>query len=173
MTKFTIGSRDYEVEFNNDTVIVDDYKFTVRVESGKEYVTVSVGDINYRVTLPTEDERVSGMTVEIDHRPFVINYEPGLSKTKNTPPKNTQSPKKKSETPKTSEPGTITSDLAGKILQVNFTEGDKVEAGEIILLLEAMKMENEIKAPFSGTIKSLPVEEGLQVAEGDTLAIIE
>ncbi len=173
MTKFSIGSRDYEVEFNNDTVIVDGYEFTVYVESGEEYVTVSVDDINYRVTLPTEDERALDMTVEVDHRPFVIHDEPGLSKAKNTPPKNTQAPKKQSKTPKTSEPGAIISDLAGKILQVNFAEGDKVEAGEIVLLLEAMKMENEIKAPASGTIKSLPVEEGLQVAEGDTLAIIE
>ena len=40
---------------------MDGYEFTVHIENGKEYVTVSVDDINYRVTLPTEDERASGM----------------------------------------------------------------------------------------------------------------
>jgi biotin carboxyl carrier protein len=51
--------------------------------------------------------------------------------------------------------------------------GDTVKAGDVLLILEAMKMENEIKAPADGTVKEIPVAEGARVTEGDTLAVVE
>ena len=51
--------------------------------------------------------------------------------------------------------------------------GDTVAKGDVLLLLEAMKMENEIKAPTSGIVKDIPVAEGARVSEGQVLAVIE
>ena len=173
MTKVTIGTRDYEVELKSDSINVDGHEFLVSIEKGEEFVTVLVGDVAYRVALPPEDERKSGMTVEVDHRPFVIEFETGLSIAKTTTNQSAPTTRGKKKTASAARKGAIVSELAGKILQVNFAEGDTIEAGEVILLLEAMKMENEIKASSSGKITELPVKEGMQVAEGDTLAIIE
>ena len=78
MTKVTIGARDYEVELKSDSINVDGHEFLVSIEKGEEFVTVLVGDVAYRVALPPEDERKSGMTVEVDHRPFVLEFESGL-----------------------------------------------------------------------------------------------
>ena len=62
--------------------------------------------------------------------------------------------------------GVISAPMPGTVLDVRVSEGDKVEAGQIILILEAMKMENEIIAPASGTITSVRVGNGDSVSAG-------
>lgn len=64
--------------------------------------------------------------------------------------------------------GDVTSPMAGTILRVNAVDGQRVNAGETVLILEAMKMENEIQAESSGVI-TLAVREGQTVASGETL----
>ncbi len=63
--------------------------------------------------------------------------------------------------------------LTGKITTVNVKQGDKVEEGDIICLLESMKMENPILAPVSGTIAEIGVTPEQVVKPGGTIAIIE
>lgn len=64
---------------------------------------------------------------------------------------------------------TISSPMPGKILSVRVKEGQKVKKGEVLLMLEAMKMENEIVAPEDGIVISVPVNEGMVVETGATL----
>ena len=65
--------------------------------------------------------------------------------------------------------GSVVAPMPGTILKVLKATGDSVKAGEVVLILEAMKMENEITAPASGTIGSLSLTEGSTVAGGDLL----
>ena len=65
--------------------------------------------------------------------------------------------------------GSIVAPMPGTILKVLKASGDAVKAGEVVLILEAMKMENEITAPVDGTIGSLNLTEGSTVAGGDLL----
>ena len=65
--------------------------------------------------------------------------------------------------------GSVVAPMPGTILKVLKAAGDAVKAVEVVLILEAMKMENEITAPASGTIGSLSLTEGSTVAGGDLL----
>jgi biotin carboxyl carrier protein len=69
--------------------------------------------------------------------------------------------------------GVITAPMPGVILKVLVDEGDMVNAGDTVMIIEAMKMENEIKAPVSGTVKSISVESGDSVNTGEALMQIE
>ena len=65
--------------------------------------------------------------------------------------------------------GSVVAPMPGTILKVLKASGDAVKTGEVVLILEAMKMENEITAPVDGTIGSLNLTEGSTVAGGDLL----
>jgi oxaloacetate decarboxylase alpha subunit len=66
----------------------------------------------------------------------------------------------------------VTAPLAGTIFKVNVREGDHVQEGEIIVVLEAMKMETEVRAPRSAAVSSVRIKEGDNVAVGDELVIL-
>ncbi len=66
----------------------------------------------------------------------------------------------------------VTSPMPGKILGVKANVGAAVKQGDVILVLEAMKMENEVVAPQDGTIASINVSTGDAVEAGDTLATL-
>ena len=64
---------------------------------------------------------------------------------------------------------TVTAPMPGNILDVKVKAGDSVKAGDTLLILEAMKMENEISAPQDGTVASVNVRKGDVVNSGDLL----
>lgn len=67
---------------------------------------------------------------------------------------------------------TIKSPMPGTILDVKVTAGTVVKKGQILLILEAMKMENEIVAPTDGTVAQIQATKGMSVNTGDILAVI-
>ena len=69
--------------------------------------------------------------------------------------------------------GKLVSPLQGTVLKVNVEKGAEVEAGALICVIEAMKMENEITAPAGGTVEELGVSEGAAISTGDTIAVIK
>jgi len=67
----------------------------------------------------------------------------------------------------------ITSPLPGKIVGVKVSAGQKVKEGDLLLIIEAMKMENEIVAPVTGTVTAVAVAADATVQIGDNLVSIE
>ena len=63
--------------------------------------------------------------------------------------------------------GAITAPMPGTINDIKVTEGQEVKKGEVLLILEAMKMENEIKAPADGKVSSISVTKGSSFNTGD------
>ena len=63
--------------------------------------------------------------------------------------------------------------ITGKIISVDVKEGDQVEEGDILCLLESMKMENPIMAPVGGTVVKIAVSADQSVKPGDVIAVIE
>ncbi len=67
---------------------------------------------------------------------------------------------------------TLTSPMPGTIITVSVSAGSIVSKGQTLLILEAMKMENEIKAPWDGTIAEVKVSQGASVNAGDILIVL-
>lgn len=67
---------------------------------------------------------------------------------------------------------TVSAPMPGNILDVKVHQGDKVKSGDVLLVLEAMKMENEILAPKDGVVVSVSVAKGSTVNSGDALCVI-
>lgn len=63
----------------------------------------------------------------------------------------------------------VVAPLAGSVFKILVAEGDKIEAGQVLLVLEAMKMETEITAPKAGTVAAILVEKGSAVQGGQAL----
>ena len=66
----------------------------------------------------------------------------------------------------------ITSPLPGSVLDIKVSVGDSVKKGQILLLIEAMKMENEIVAPSDGVVKAIHTSKGATVATGTALVTL-
>jgi len=67
----------------------------------------------------------------------------------------------------------ITAPMPGTIFDLKVKEGDTVSAGDVVLVLEAMKMENEISTPVDGTVSQILVKTGESVNGGDVMIVIE
>lgn len=67
---------------------------------------------------------------------------------------------------------TVSAPMPGNILSVNVAAGQSVKAGDVMLILEAMKMENEILAPRDGVVAQVAVSKGATVNTGDTLVVL-
>jgi biotin carboxyl carrier protein len=69
--------------------------------------------------------------------------------------------------------GELLTQMPGKIVKINVGEGDVVEPGQTLIILEAMKMENEIKCGVAGTVKAIHVNEGDALEQGVLMLEIE
>lgn len=172
MAKVTIGGRSYEVEVRGEKVIVDGHEYPITVREEAAHATVNAGGVPYRVQLPPAGARESGMEVHVDYRPFTIEWDGRLGGGP-APRERAQSSGGPAAAQRTAVKGGVSAQIAGKILSIKVKVGDSVARGDVLMTLEAMKMENEIKAPADGTVKEIPVSEGSRVAEGETLAVIE
>ena len=70
-------------------------------------------------------------------------------------------------------PARVLAPMPGKLVRVLVTAGQKVDAGQGLVVMEAMKMENEIRAPRAGTVKDAPVREGQAVETGTLLVLLD
>ena len=66
----------------------------------------------------------------------------------------------------------VDSPLPGNILDIKVSVGQAVKAGDVLIIIEAMKMENEVAAPCDGVVKQIVTNKGAVVATGDTLLVI-
>jgi biotin carboxyl carrier protein len=72
-----------------------------------------------------------------------------------------------------SGPQTVMAEMAGKVVKLNLAVGDAVQAGQGVVVIEAMKMENELPSPIDGVVSAIEVAEGDTVESGATLFVVE
>lgn len=116
-------------------------------------------------------------TVELEGKAFVVKVSEGGDITNIAPTPATPAPQAVDSAPKSAntlsanaEP--VNAPMAGNILKVEVKEGQQVAEGDVLLILEAMKMETQICAAKSGTIQGINVKQGDVVAVNDTLMSI-
>lgn len=81
--------------------------------------------------------------------------------------------KKRSSGKKKKKSGTVSANIPGKIVTIEVKEGQQVLEGQVVLILEAMKMQNEIQAPVNGTVISVNCGEGDSIEANVPLIVIE
>ncbi|MBD0403998.1 MULTISPECIES: biotin/lipoyl-containing protein [unclassified Flammeovirga] len=129
----------------------------------------TVNGNNYAVTI----KGVEGQAIELEVNgtPYKVEMDKEV-KTSKTPKL------MRSEAPRTAAPKAITrsakksnivAPLPGTVMTINFKEGDAVKQGDVLMTMEAMKMENNVLAEADGTIASIKVEEGTSVLQGEVL----
>ena len=141
----------------------------------KEYRYKINGNL-YKVTVGDIEE--NNVHVEVNGTPYTVELEKHASP-KIKPVIRTASTTPAAPPPAVTRPTVsqgksgIKSPLPGVILDIKVKEGDTVKRGQTLLILEAMKMENEIPADFDGTVKKILVEKGQTVKAGETLIEVD
>ena len=129
----------------------------------KEY-KIKINGNNYNVTI--DEVEGNAAKVEVNGTPYSVEFEKPLSK-----PKNISVVNRPAAAPAAAGGATVNSPLPGVVLEVKVKDGDKVTKGQVIMVLEAMKMENAIEAPCDGTV-TIKAQKGDSVLEGAPLAVI-
>ena len=143
----------------------------------KEY-KIKINGNNYNVTIDEVEDNVA--KVEVNGTPYNVEFEKPISKPKTisvvnkpaaAPAAGPAPASKPAAAPAAAGGATVNSPLPGVVLEIKVKDGDKVSKGQVIIVLEAMKMENAIEAPADGTV-TIKVQKGDSVLEGAPLAII-
>lgn len=130
----------------------------------------------YNVTVNDVEENVA--RVEVNGTPYNVELDKPIQAPK-TVVRPAAAPKTETGAPVVARPAASTaksgvkSPLPGVILDIKVKEGDTVKKGQLILILEAMKMENNINADKDGVVSAIKVNKGDSVLEGMDLIIIE
>jgi biotin carboxyl carrier protein len=127
----------------------------------------------YTVQIKSFEDNIA--EIEVNGTPYSVELEKTIPTTKT--PKLVRPEQVKKEPPREIKAKTglskILAPLPGTILKTNVKEGDSVEKGDIVLIMEAMKMENNIQAEKGGVIKTVACKDGDSVLQGDLLIEIE
>jgi biotin carboxyl carrier protein len=159
----TIDGKKYRLELNQS-----EGRWTCRLDGSEievdaarvrpDVLSLRVGNRAYDAS---SDRVGNGWYVWIGGRRFLAEVRDPRSLRGRVRPSDEQGPKK------------LTAPMPGKVVRILAGEGSEVEAGAGVMVVEAMKMQNEIKSPKKGTIRKLAVGPGAAVNAGDILAIVE
>ena len=121
---------------------------------------------------PEEEPARRRLVVEVNGRRVEVALPGGISLGGGERPKKKRQKRKKRSAPKT-DAGSVVAPMQGTVAKVNVADGEEVAEGDVLLVLEAMKMENPVKAHRAGTVSGLSVKPGETVAKHASLASIE
>jgi biotin carboxyl carrier protein len=150
----TVEGTVFEVEIEGETVIVNGRPFTVALDGNR----VEVNGASYEVELQGDQATVNGIAYAFQVQEK--KERPG----EEAPPRVVRAAAE--------EAGAVTAIMPGKIIRVLVKQGDEVQEGDVLCVLEAMKMENELRASKSGVVKEVTVEPGSDVEMGEMLVVV-
>ena len=164
--QLTIDGRSYDVELTPEGVTVDGEPFRVTVEGAGGTRVVQVNGRSIRVDIGACDEGVTPVIVE--GQSFRVSLT-GRSQSRAT----ARPAARESAPARAAVKGAVVAQMTGRVVRVAVASGASVAAGDLLLVLEAMKMENEIRSPRAGTVKEVRVAAGDRVTQGDPLVVLD
>ncbi|HNX32945.1 MAG TPA: hypothetical protein PKM35_15140 [Holophaga sp.] len=158
VNKFTLmlEGQPYEIERRGDLMVVNGVEFTCSI---KENVATIGGT-------PKTVKLLSGTSAEVDGIAYAVEAK-GLEEPK------ASKGRKAASAGAAEEAGAVTAIMPGLIIKILKNEGDRVEAGETVMVLEAMKMQNDLTAKTAGVIRQMNVKQGDNVEMRQVLCVIE
>jgi biotin carboxyl carrier protein len=153
--KLTLEGVAYDIERRGDLILVN----------GQELACAAVDGNTIKVAGTPHEVAVRGASAVVDGITYAIEAT-GLSEPK-------PARRKAASASAADEAGAVAAIMPGLIIKLCKAEGDKVAEGEVVVVLEAMKMQNEIKAKRAGVVRQLHVKEGETVEMRQVLAVIE
>jgi biotin carboxyl carrier protein len=139
----------FDLEVQDGTYTINSKEYFVKKLAGKFYFSVDKINWEKLAIIPKNSSLVSNSEIYKVYR----GYKPsGLTQV---------------------TAGSLVTQMPGKVVKIFFKDGDKVTKGQTVLILEAMKMENEIKAGIDGTLKNLSIKEGQALESGYLMGEIE
>lgn len=154
--KIKVNDKEYSVEIDGNTLLINGTPYTV----GTQDNNITLDGIAYNV-------KINNKTAIVDGREYAIEI--GGLKIKNSETRKETVTKPKPQAGK----GTVLSVMSGAIIKILVNVGDKVEPNSVLMILEAMKMENEIIAERGGIVKKIHVKVNDKVEEGQPLIDLE
>jgi biotin carboxyl carrier protein len=154
--KLTLDGASYDVERRQDLIILNGVEYQYETKENQ----ILVGGTPFAVKLGSNSAEVDGISYQI--KTEGLEEAKIISKTR-----------KASSASVGEAAGAVVALMPGLIIKVLKKEGDKVEAGEVVVILEAMKMQNELKAPISGTVRQVNTKQGENVEMRQVLCVIE
>ena len=159
--KYRLGDLTGEDPFWNVSIDEETVDLEVLRQPSAQLLTLFVRAGGRVISLSLQGQRDQGVYfVEVNGRPLTITLE------EDTPSGQTVEPRI------SNGPVLVNSPMAGKIASVKASLDSKVEEGQSLMILEAMKMENEIASPKNGILKELYVKQGDLVKAGDKLCLV-
>ena len=151
----TVDGIPYSVEFKDTQVVVNGYALALALDSG----TIKVNGVAHTV-------EVSGSQAIVDGIGYAIQVEWPADRTE------VRASKRAKPADDATGQGVVKAIMPGKIVRVVVGEGDEVREGQVVAILEAMKMENELSAPVAGSVKQVLVNPGATVEQNQALIVI-
>lgn len=159
-------------------VSVDQREFKVNVTRTADGFTVFLNGEEHDVQIASDDSRQ--LTLIVDRKPFVVVKESedhilvnGETYSVSVIGEQIQRLIKARPDKFAKKELTIKAVMPGLVIDVIAEEGASVNVGDALLVVEAMKMQNEVKTPQAGTVKKILVQKGKTVNSGDALVVIE
>jgi biotin carboxyl carrier protein len=163
--KITIDGQEFDAQPGGDTVSVGEAQFSLRTARRGNIVTVYVNEKPFAVQFPEVVADAGPVKLLVDAKEYEVEVKGRAGPVK----AKAKSAKKRPSASK----GAVVAQMTGRVIRVDVSPGDTVAEGQILMIIEAMKMENEIAAPTAGTVTEVAVAAGARVSEGDLLVQIE
>jgi biotin carboxyl carrier protein len=163
--KLTVDGQEFDAQPGGDTVSIGEAQFSLRTSRRGNIVTVYVNEKPFAVQLPEVVADAGPIKLLVDARQYEVEVKGGIGPVK-------AKPKAAKRGPATAK-GAIVAQMTGRVIRVDVAPGDTVSEGQVLMIIEAMKMENEITSPLAGTVQEVAVAAGARVSEGDLLVQIE
>lgn len=164
--KLNVNDVVHEVRISGRRIEVNGVAFDVQTERHGSIVTVNIGP--ERFSLELERQERGRWLVRTGGQSYAVATEREVAR--EAPPSPAASAARAAAQ---TVAGVVRAPVPGRVLSVRVRVGDTVAEGDLLLMLEAMKMENEIRAAVRGVVREIMVSEGARVGEGDPLVAIE